>query len=94
MKALINRMATSMRWKIQRLNISAWFEIVPPDFNSPDAPTGASGIPFPVRRQSKFVILEALRLWVESEDMGGDQFHQPRNNTHVFGVDGSEQGQL
>ena len=62
--------------QVEKLGISVRLELIPPDFNPADAPTMAAPLPFPVRMQSKFAILNALIHWVESEELYGDQFRQ------------------
>ena len=80
---VVNR-AVKLFWhQVGKLGISVWFELIPSDFNPPDAPTKASPLPFPVRRQSKFGLLEAIRLWIESEELGEDQFHIPQDSAQT-----------
>ena len=65
---IINRTVQICWDQVRRLNIHAWFELIPSDFNPADAPERASPLPFPVRRMSKFGILAFLKAWIESEE--------------------------
>ena len=67
--------------QVKKLGISVWSELIPSDFNPADSPTRAAPLPFPVRRQSKFGILTALRLWAESEELHEDQLHPTQDNS-------------
>ena len=67
--------------QVKKLGISVWFELIPSDFNPAEAPTRAASLPSPVRRKSKFGILTALRIRIESEEMNEDQFHPTQDNS-------------
>ena len=82
--AAINRMVKLFWPQVQKLGISVWFRNIPSVFNPADAPTREAALPFPARRQSKFGILEALRIWIESGELSEDQFRQPQNNPHFY----------
>ena len=69
--------------QVKNLDLSARFELIPADFNPADSPTRDAALPFPGRRKSKFGISEALRFWVESEEMNECQLHQTQINPHV-----------
>ena len=82
--AIVDRMAKLFGSQIQKLNISARFGITASYFNPADAPKRASAPPpFPVTRQSKFGIPEALRLWIESDGQPECHFRQPQDNHQV-----------
>ena len=53
--------------QINRLGISAWFELIPSDSNPADAPTRFDSLPFPIRKRSNFGVLESLRKLVDSD---------------------------
>ena len=80
---VINRMVKLFRPQVKKIDLSVWHGLIPSDFNPADAPTRASAVPFSARRQSKFGILEAVRFWIESDELSEDRFRQSRNNSHV-----------
>ena len=77
---IINRAIQLFRDQVSRLGINAWFGLIPSYFNPSRAPTRASPIPSPLRRQSKFGTLALLKAWVESEEPS-DQFHNVMSNS-------------
>ena len=78
---IIDRMVKLFWAQVEKLGISVWFELIPSDYIPAAAPTRAAPLPFPVRMQSKFGILTALRLWIESEELIEDQFHQTQDGS-------------
>ena len=85
---VINRMVKLFWSLVKKLGISVWFEIVRSVFNPADAPTRDAPLPFPVRGKSKFELLESIWIWIESDDLDGDQFHPPMNNSQFYRVMG------
>ena len=52
---------------VQRLGISVWFELIPSGVNPADTPTRDAPLPLPAEKTKKFGILEAIRIWIDSQ---------------------------
>ena len=53
--------------QINRLGISAWFEMIPSDSNPADEPTRFESLPFAIRKRTNFGVLESLMTLVGSD---------------------------